>query len=408
MLFWRVDQLRQARLCFSLPSELLTAIVSHIQPASLDNLALVKSDCGQLMRSRRFASIWLIFGPRSMQLLQRLRHEAKERSRHNRVTKKPAIGSCVRRILVATHPFFLRTNYGLDYDLLLKVLGEQQGREEFRRRDEQASKVYFNHYMKDIEQVLRTALPHLQLLDWEDMVCLSPSMYSAISHSSVDHLKLRRIPLDKGSELPSESQFPAAGWPLRTLHLELIPEMFTDVDGSTAKLSAEILRSTAPYLESLVWLSSVSENDPQTFSDDRYAFPRLLDLKLGDHDFIDESILESLIPAGSKTKLQTLVINPGRSEICNEFLDKRGVIPSLRTLVWQDFELSPENRLHFIKANSQLRKLSMPYSTSYQVLEKSFSHGLPVLSRAWCLSGSLGKAPRSQSLPWKPSAPSPV
>jgi hypothetical protein len=32
-------------------------------------------------------------------------------------------------------------------------------------------------------------------------------------------------------------------------------------------------------------------------------FPRLLDLELGDHDFIDESILKSLIPAGSKTKL---------------------------------------------------------------------------------------------------------
>jgi hypothetical protein len=170
-----------------------------------------------------------------------------------------------------THPFFLRTNYGLDYDLI-KVLGEQQGREKFRRRDEKASNVYFNHYMKDIEQVLRTALPHLQLLDWKDMVCLPPSMYSAISHSSVDHL-LRRIPLDKSSDLPLESLFPAAGWRLRTLHLELMPEIFTDVDGSKAKLSAEILRITAPYLESLVWLSSISENDPQTFSDDGYAFP---------------------------------------------------------------------------------------------------------------------------------------
>jgi hypothetical protein len=84
---------------FSLSSELLTAIISHIQPASLDNLALVNSHCGQLVRSRRFASIWLNFGPRSMQLLQWLCHEAKERSRHNRITKKPAIGSCVRRIL---------------------------------------------------------------------------------------------------------------------------------------------------------------------------------------------------------------------------------------------------------------------------------------------------------------------
>ena len=252
----------------TLPADFLARLVDLLPPDALDNLAYVNSDCRQLVRTRRFASVHLDYSNRTFSLISALVNEAKERNNSNDgLTKRPAIGSCIRRITVVTDSQAFVEHHMLDN------WAESTDRELTRVKMDRASVFYFGNYLKRIEAVL-TDLPQLQLLDWEDMIALPWSLYSAIMASSVQHLKLYRIPANKTFDLQVPAEIEATGWMLRSLHLEL--QGFLD-DGSkdtATKLCAKVLRLCAPHLLSLVWMCDFMRGKNVSFGSDAVVFPR--------------------------------------------------------------------------------------------------------------------------------------
>jgi hypothetical protein len=253
----------------TLPADFLARLVDLLPPDALHNLACVNSDCRQLVRTRRFASVHLDYSNRTFSLISALVNEAKERNNSNNgLTNRPAIGSCIRRITVATD-----SQAFVAHHMLGNWTDESADREIIRTRMDQASVFYFSNYLKRIETAL-AALPHLQLLDWEDMVAVPWSLYSAIMASSVQHLKLNRVPTNKTFDLQVPAGIEATGWTLRSLHLEL--QGFLD-DGSkdtATKLCTKVLRLCAPHLLSLVWMCDFMRGKNVSFGSDAVVFPR--------------------------------------------------------------------------------------------------------------------------------------
>ena len=88
----------------TLPLHVLALVVQTVPKASLAALALVNSDCRQLARSRQFTSILLDYSDQTLEIIGKLQEEAAERSNNGGLTRKPALGPCIRRLTVATHP----------------------------------------------------------------------------------------------------------------------------------------------------------------------------------------------------------------------------------------------------------------------------------------------------------------
>lgn len=82
---------------FKLPYEVLGQALQDVEPSSLPSLALVNRDCGQLARSHQFANIQLDFSESSLDLIELLLVEDKERV-VNGAAFSPSLGVQVRRI----------------------------------------------------------------------------------------------------------------------------------------------------------------------------------------------------------------------------------------------------------------------------------------------------------------------
>ncbi len=98
--------LRSTAPILQLPSDVLSIILSFVEADSLSSLSLVNSDCRQLARSRQFASICFDYSNQALDLIELLLDEKDSRSQSNNVSGGigAAIGSCIRRITVATNP----------------------------------------------------------------------------------------------------------------------------------------------------------------------------------------------------------------------------------------------------------------------------------------------------------------
>jgi len=89
---------------FKLPLEILELILQHIESESLAALALVNDDCLQLARSRQSVSIKLDYSDASLGLIENLLTETKQRMDNLGAVSSLTLGTCIRRITVATHP----------------------------------------------------------------------------------------------------------------------------------------------------------------------------------------------------------------------------------------------------------------------------------------------------------------
>lgn len=142
--------------------------------------------------------------------------EGDERMENNGLALLPSLGACVRRIQAAANPRNISIRHNLDLSTLNEI--DEMAR---AQRMKASYERYFSTNLAAIQSILPAALPHLELLDWEARISMPPSMFNALACSSVQHLKLYRIAIDKEFKIKPPSALACRGWPLRSLHLEL-------------------------------------------------------------------------------------------------------------------------------------------------------------------------------------------
>ena len=182
---------------FRLPDEILSIIVQYVDHESLRMLALVNSDCRQWARSVQFNSICLDYSPSSLGVLHVLLKEVEERISDTKtgMTLRPAMGACIRRITVATKPSLFGPYHGVEMDDDFRDLDIPIQAERLRN----AAVGYFDLYLASFNALFidPKTLPYIELLDWEDSSSPPQTFFDHLPKSSVQHLKLYRIPLDE-------------------------------------------------------------------------------------------------------------------------------------------------------------------------------------------------------------------
>ena len=359
-----------------LPFEILGAILQHVEPASLASLALASRDCRQLARSRQFASVQLDYSDSGQALIVALKEEGLVRANNKGSTLLPSLGACIRRITVATHPGWVSHRHDISLDEDFAALDEKVR----NARLALASDFFFDTYVPAIGRLLsdRDTLPHLELLDWEDRIVLPRSFFVSLVCSSIKHLKLFRVQVEEEFKIELPGALATCKWPLQTLHLELSPTLCKRKEISTSTLCNSILRLCAPTLESLTWASLWGDSS-YSFSTgalDPPCFPNLRNLKLDRILFSDSSVLNALI----QDNLRSLDADTESKAVCADFFQSRGTIPALETFVWRVLRLPASHPLNFLRANTQLSKLSLPYKVPDIFLEIDL---LPLLSSSF-------------------------
>ncbi|KAL8819591.1 MAG: hypothetical protein Q9223_002010 [Gallowayella weberi] len=243
-------------------------------------------------------------------------------------------------------------------------------------------------YLTTIEHIFsnQNVLPHLNLLDWEDTTSLQPCFFDAVSKSSVQHFKVFLASLDRTTIINPPSHQISGLWPLRTLYLNVFPQWSSlQLDVSTSFDSFFRLCSTT--LESLTWC--YYNTGRPLISTDQFGptpvFPALRHLRLAGIHFADTSILDELV----HDKLVSLDVD---TRLAQDFFNRRGPIPGLRTFLWSAFPLPLKYTvsLTFLQSNSHISKLKFSFPTpasllNYRILPllaKSFTH-LKSLSLRW-------------------------
>ncbi|KAH7311480.1 hypothetical protein B0I35DRAFT_438159 [Stachybotrys elegans] len=252
-----------------LPDELLSGIVDYLSSdrQSLANFALVNKKCRQLARSRQFTYLRFDYSNDSQLLFYYLAAEGMVRKEGGPLDPLN-IGCCVRSVnfasnpkhLASAHPALWHLNYG--HDSHAKDAAERIASLEKKVNPEYLA-------LRDIVlQAMATGMPHLSSVIWEDSFTLFADFFRFLSRSTVEHLKLDKIPLEASFLLRPPLTPPQ--WPLRSLdihvYLELKPvELDPEAEGADdskkgspsihplSRFYETLFRSCASTLECLVW-----------------------------------------------------------------------------------------------------------------------------------------------------------
>jgi hypothetical protein len=364
-----------------LASDVLVIILSYVDSDSLSSLALVNSDCRQLARSRQFSNVCFDYSYAASGLISLLLEEKALRDRSNNILGGigGAVGPCIRRLTVATNPGWIKHLHDIDLSEEFSAL-EKSVRDERLARASDA----FSKYQMRIESLLssRATLPHLELLDWEDRVPLQRSFFNGLTTSNIQHLKLFRVSVNQEFEIlqPLVSH----RWNLRTLNMDILWDIMRGGESGTSPLCTSLLRSCSHSLETLVWRELIREKF--TFGFDPAKVPRLeklRNLSLGFLRFSDRRTVDVLLAPS----LSVLDLKYCDDSLVEEVLRSRGQIPSLETLLFTLQTKSVDNYFEFLKANTQISKLTVFGGIAH---DKEESYGnvqeekiLPVLSSSF-------------------------
>lgn len=342
-----------------LTSDVLAIILSFVDWDSLGNLALVNSDCRQLARSRQFANVCLDFSDATLNLIILLLKEGTLRDRSNNVLGSigGAIGPCIRRLTVATNPGWISHRHDVELSEEFNAL-EKSVRDERLAR---ASDAYLK-YLRAIEAILssRATIPHLELLDWEDRVQLPQSFFNSLTTSTIQHLKLSRVLANQDFEITQPPVYDR--WNLRTLNMDILVDLallrngghFEDLAAS--QLCTSLLQSCSHSLETLVWCQAIPEKYTIGFNPAKVPrFAKLRNLALKFVKFGDSGTVDALL----EPPLRVLDLTYCWDGLVQEALRNRGQIPSLETLLFILSKSSTDSHLEFLKANTQVSKLTI-------------------------------------------------
>lgn len=359
---------------FSLPVELLAKIALYIPKASLASFAFVNSDCRQLARSRLFASVQFDYSDHACDMILSLLKEETERLANYGSTKKPALGACIRRITIATHPGWITYRHNIELSEKFTALPEAVKTE----RRIAANKMFFGSYLPSIQSLIsnRAVLPHLELLDFEDRATLSPSFFNAIIRSTIQHLRLNRVGVNKVFTVNNPLSHSTQSSRLRSLYLDIIPSFGTITEIDTSPLSLSLVHLCASTLEALTWCDCTRRTLRTNILGPNPKLPSLRYLRLDWVRFEDDSLLQELI----HDDLKAFEGSTDQTPASFRFFDSRGCVPGLETFVWSSFLESESASLSFLEANSQISKFSIPSSSSETLLNQRI---IPLLLRCF-------------------------
>ena len=393
LLFDRVSEGREpvsGSKLLRLPLEILALVIEKTPKASLASLALVNSDCRQLARSRQFTSLQFDYSDNTLGIIDKLQGEAVERSNNDGLTGKPALGPCIRRLTIATHSGWVNYHHEIELSESFNALPKI----EQSKRLTTACNAFFGSYLNSIYDLLsdRTVLPHLELLDWEDMINMQPASFNAFANSTIQHLKLGRVRVDKVFSIQPPQSQPSRSWPLQSLYLEIIPAM-NNRDLDVSRLCTSILQICAPTLQSLTWATC----SPNRIHTDEHGpspyFPSLRHLRLSYLNLADVCFLQQLV----HNELNSLDVDTRSPSVCTEFFDHRRRIPALKIFVWSSYKIPESQSLAFLEANPQISKLSIHKGAAPSLLEDRL---LPLLAQSFSNLTSLSLVWDSQSIPY--------
>ncbi|KAL8665274.1 MAG: hypothetical protein Q9202_002325 [Teloschistes flavicans] len=365
----------KARL-LTLPLELLALVLHHLPKTSLASLALVNSDCRQLARPFQFASIHFDHSTNITSLLEHFQQEIDQRAVNDEAPAASALGSCVRSLKICTKAASVRDRHGIDQTLeYRKILGrwtsgdyeeselsddgviDLSKEEERSRRLVRAYQAYSGPYFNAILNLLSEPdiLPHLECLDWQDEVILQPCFLDALRGTTVRHLRLSHVLIDRSCTTRLCKTLRNIPWPLRSLSLYR-NYMSESQTLAWSRICLSLLRACAPTLETLE-LSDEEANESYLETDNLGfipCFPSLRHLNIEGMAFNDHSLVRELLRNG----LTSLRI--GSDYFINvraRFVGDRGQIRSLERLTWTKFNGFDSSLMKFFRANTHLREL---------------------------------------------------
>ncbi|KAF2426285.1 hypothetical protein EJ08DRAFT_638100 [Tothia fuscella] len=345
---------------FGLPVELINEILKHVPDRSLSHFALVSWTCCQLARSRQFVSVKFDFSNRTLAIASKLARESLERKNTGK-TKQPALGTCIRRISVATNPEWISHRHDFDLQSLADL--DPDLKEQKLKR---ASSEYYDLYLPSLEAIISQGLPHLEAIHWCDTVPMSKSLFTAFVNSQVRELTLLRVFIEEEftierSDVSNEQL--KIKWPLRHLKLEIRATAFLPNRVSSEPLCKSLLSLCAPTLTHLNWSMGIGQSQ-LSFEDidpgQQPIFSALRELRLYSLVLTDNSIPLALMPR-TQCRLHTLCVD-GRAGPLDAFFQERGTISSLQhlSLSWLSEAEYPLNGYYtFLRTNPQLTKLDL-------------------------------------------------
>lgn len=337
---------------FKLPETCVQDVLFYLDDSDLDVLALVDKDCRQLVRARRFRSVWINYSSSSMALLDKLVDEASDRVSNKFPYNQPkwTLGACIDRISVAFEPESQRTKNPTTASWV-----------DVRRRSYEAVTFHQRH-MNMLELAVRTALPNLRFLEWWDRIPLSQIMLNSIIQSNITRLELHGVLLSKDFDLYGTTETERRMMEGRQLMLRrLVLDVGTGWDNKFCApiFTASLFKLVSSSLEELVWEGGMFTGEPppqsHSFGTDTVCFKRLRKLQMTRVPLGDDTIMAALVPAGNEATLTHLTLDSPEPKL-GPFLASRGHIPTLKHVNWDD--ITPYNDIEdfvsFMTNNPQL------------------------------------------------------
>ncbi|KAF2016723.1 hypothetical protein BU24DRAFT_423085 [Aaosphaeria arxii CBS 175.79] len=346
-----------------------------------------------MARSRQFAHTQLYYSKAAFDIISMLREEGVERLQNSGRTKSPSLGACIRKITFGTHPKCLAAAFGI---AVPKGLLELDVDEQRRRRDH-VCESYLDTYIPSFIPVLSsqpTILPRLETLVLANTGPIQRDMAEAIVSSTLQHLTLKRVQVDRGTRLAPD----ICKWRLKSLYLDLDLILSESnrarIDKPASPLIGELLSLAAPTLERLAWIDIPNPGIPVVLADaqhKQHIFGQLKELMFRDPWKQDHGWLELLIQPQRCSLIRFVDISIDNYAIA-DFLGRCGHLPKLEIFVcngspWHYLDLSFFD-LSFFRANTHIQKLKVEYmEPSYlgellPLLSKEFLN-LTSLSLSW-------------------------
>lgn len=270
----------------SLPMEILVAIIELLvnngAKSALASWSLASKDCRRLTRSALFSDFTFDCSPQVRAFLENLSSE--KESLDILTTSVPSLGSYIRKVTVAARPSFIVDRYPELRQALDRTSADYN--EEIQEIVlEEASIDYLYGYRNLMSELISTAMPNLDTLEWRDLTPIDGYVFSNIIKSSVKNLILHKVVVVAPLELSTLTYTETGSWPLRSLSIRPIipPEQFRDYSSRRDKydeFDSLLLRLCSSTLESLVWDGESEAINGAPLVGERITFPRLTRLRL--------------------------------------------------------------------------------------------------------------------------------
>ncbi|KPI43948.1 uncharacterized protein AB675_6240 [Cyphellophora attinorum] len=313
-----------------LPTEILTKVIKFLPAESLNILAVVSRDCRVFARTIQFET--RVFDYVNLDLVYHLHREIFAIAQPR--TDQLFLGPCIRRLRINTHAAVFNFRHDLDSESR-----SGQSDEEMPVPFQAALDSFFRDYLPLVCNIIRYALPNLELLEWSDHTRLSGSAWKAILRSPVRHLKLFRVSVNCKTLNEVRALSQAAGASIETLEVELSRDIDTIGKSDEAErttcydFTIELLNRCASRLKTLVWSGGFNRGS-------------------GTQKPANSCIWQSsdLCHSNTSTAANDFVVN---------HISHLGNLPALKGFVWRQFVHTPALPIKFLEQNPQLELLSL-------------------------------------------------